>query len=310
MPETKGPSIVSRAIFAGSAVVAIAAIIYATQHRGGAGAPSAAASPGVAAQKSVDDLVEATRRNPGAAAWMALGQRQYDRNDFAAAAESYHRATLAAPGNGEAWSAYGEAQVMASAHDPMPSGALAAFRRAIEINPKDPRGRYFMAVSRDLKGEHRQAIDDWLALLKDTPPGAPWEADLKRTIEQVGKINGIEVTSRIAAIRPAPAMPQFPAGQLTAGQAIPGPTAADLHAAAGMSPDQQQAMVAGMVARLEGRLRTDPANVDGWVMLMRSRMTLGETDKAARALKDAIAANPAAAGRLKAEAGVLGVPAG
>lgn len=41
---------------------------------------------------------------------------------------------------------------------------------------------------------------------------------------------------------------------------------------------------------------------------MRSRMTLGETAKAAQALKDGIAANPAAAGRLKAQAQLLGVP--
>ncbi|MFX7549094.1 hypothetical protein ABTJ50_22380, partial [Acinetobacter baumannii] len=77
---------------------------------------------------------------------------------------------------------------------------LNAFRRAVAIDPKDPRARYFLAVARDLKGEHRGAIDDWLALLKDTPPGAPWEADLRRTIEQVGKINHIDVAQQLSAI--------------------------------------------------------------------------------------------------------------
>lgn len=298
MSESKAPSLISRAIFAVMAVAAVTAVIFATQRRNGA--PD---RPMPMAGTPTDSLEEATRTNPGDdKAWMALGQRQFEASEFAAASQSYGRAAVAAPGNATAWSSYGEALVNASEHDPMPPTALAAFRRAIEINPRDFRARYFLAVARDLKGEHKGAIDDWLALLKDTPPGAPWEADLRRTIEQVGKINKIDVASRIAAIRPA-----RPTTALTAGDAIPGPTAEDLHAAAGMGADQQAAMIQSMVARLEGRLNADPSNVDGWVMLMRSRTTLGEKDKAAKALKDAIAANPAAAARLRAEAQVLGV---
>ena len=58
----------------------------------------------------------------------------------------------------------------------------------------------------------------------------------------------------------------------------------------------------------EKLLAADPSNVAGWVMLMRSRMTLNQPAKAAKALKDAIAANPGSAQRLKAEAAVLNVP--
>ena len=42
-------------------------------------------------------------------------------------------------------------------------------------------------------------------------------------------------------------------------------------------------------------------------MLMRSRQTLGQTDRARKALTDAKAANPGAAARLDQEAGVLGL---
>ncbi|MFD2579639.1 tetratricopeptide repeat protein [Novosphingobium colocasiae] len=59
--------------------------------------------------------------------------------------------------------------------------------------------------------------------------------------------------------------------------------------------------------RLEGKLKVDPANVDGWVMLMRSRVTLGEPGKARQALADAVAANPARAAYLRQQAGVLGL---
>ena len=63
-----------------------------------------------------------------------------------------------------------------------------------------------------------------------------------------------------------------------------------------------------MVESLDAKLRANPKNPDGWVMLMRSRMTLGQPDKAGKALKDALAANPDQAERLQREAKALGVP--
>src|SRR3546814_10904696 len=83
----------------------------------------------------------------------------------------------------------------------MPAAASEAFDKAIALDAKDPRARYFLAVRKDIGGDHRGAIDDWFALLADTPRGAPWEADLRRTIEQVGAIHKIEVAGRPDAAR-------------------------------------------------------------------------------------------------------------
>ena len=49
------------------------------------------------------------------------------------------------------------------------------------------------------------------------PPGASWEADLKRTISQAGKINHIEVEKRLAAVQPANPHPALtaPDGSVT-----------------------------------------------------------------------------------------------
>jgi cytochrome c-type biogenesis protein CcmH len=80
-----------------------------------------------------------------------------------------------------------------------------------------------------------------------------------------------------------------------------------MRAAATLPPHQQDAMVQTMVASLEAKLAANPGNVDGWIMLMRSRMTLGEAAKASAALKAAVAANPGEAARLQAEAAALGV---
>jgi cytochrome c-type biogenesis protein CcmH len=63
-----------------------------------------------------------------------------------------------------------------------------------------------------------------------------------------------------------------------------------------------------MVESLEAKLRADPKNVPGWIMLIRSRMTLGEPAKASAALKAGVAANPEAKDQLEGEARSLGVP--
>ena len=263
----------------------------------GAGAPAPAAADEPLAAMAAD-----AKANPrDAAGWQRLGFALFDAGRFAEAADAYGKASEAAPANAVLWSSLGEALVMASQDNPMPPRALAAFRKAAELDPGDPRARYFLAVHRDIGGDHAGAIDDWLALLADTPAGAPWEADLKRTIEQVGKINAIDVEQRLAAATAD--RPDAPPAMA----AIPGPTQEQLAAASSLRPAEQQQMAEGMVARLAARLADEPGDVDGWIMLMRSYQTLGRTAEARAALARAVAANPADRSRLEAAAQTLGV---
>lgn len=289
----------------GLAAAALAGAIGYSLWQGG-DAPTPVAAPNAAPGDSISALEAAARDSPDSVdAWQALGAAMFDLNRFADAAAAFEKAANLAPRTAVLWSALGEARLMASESDPMPPAALDAFRKAAAIDPKDPRTRYFLAVKRDIDGDHVGAINDWFALLADTPAGAPWEADLRRTIEQVGQIHKIEVASRLSATKPR----ALTAAELpVAARAIPGPSRADMEAASQLPKGQQDAMINGMVAGLEDKLKANPANVDGWIMLMRSRMTLGENAKASAALKDAIAANPTAAARLRAQAELLGVP--
>lgn len=285
------------------AVIALGfAIGYAIKRQSPKTANEAQSIVAPAGQDPFAPLEARTRENPGdGSAWLALGAAYFDAGRFADAVTAFDKAAQVDPGKAVTWSSLGEARVMASERDPMPAEAAAAFRRAVTIDPKDPRARYFLAVGKDLTGDHQGAVDDWLALLADTPPGAPWESDLRRTIEQVARINKIDVAPRMASVsQPAPQLP-------VAARGIPGPTAEDLRAASAIPPGEQRQMAEGMVARLEAKLQSNPANLDGWAMLMRSRMTLGQPEKASGALKAAIAANPAQAARLRQEAGLLGV---
>jgi len=272
------------------------------------GAGGADPAPDAAAgTPDIAELRAAAEASSGdAAPWSALAFAHFQRGEFAEAARAYARAIEIAPDQAVLHSALGEALVMASPRDPLPPQALAAFEKALAIDPQDPRARYFLAVKKDIDKDHEGAITAWLDLLADTPAGAPWEADLVRTIEQVGAINEIDVAARLAAVQarrtaalPGPGAPP-PSG-------LRGPSAAEVAAAGAMTPSQQREMAEGMVAQLEARLQAEPGNLDGWVMLMRSRMTLGEPARAKAALEAAVKANPGEAAELRRQAAALGV---
>lgn len=264
-------------------------------------------------EASIAQLRAAAEASSGEAGpWRNLGYAYFNEQNFVEAAAAYRRAVDIAPDDAVLWSALGEALVLGSKRDPLPPEALAAFNKAIALDATDPRARYFLAAKKDLDKDHEGAIAAWLDLLADSPQGAPWEADLVRTIEQVGQMNGIDVAPRIAVAQNArkPAL-LAPGSGGVAGEAasssLRGPSAAEVAAAGAMKPSEQREMAEGMVAQLEARLQQEPRNLDGWVMLIRSRMTLGEPAKAKAALDAAVKANPGAAGQLRAQAAALGV---
>jgi cytochrome c-type biogenesis protein CcmH len=292
-----------------AALLALGAVAVALLRGKGEESAVAPGHPAVTPGQSAPDMdtmiarVEARlREDPDdAEAWRMLGWLQFEARRPDRAAAAYRRAAELEPGNAENWSSYGEALQVAT--DQVSEEAGEAFRRALRLDPKDPRARYFLAVQKDLRGQHAEAVEDWIALLRDTPAGAPWEADLRRTILQVAEANDITIEGRL----PPPSPPQA-----AAADAIPGPTREQMAAASSLPPGQQQEMVRGMVERLAQRLRDNPRDADGWIRLMRSRMVLGERDAAREALRSGLTAfqgDAAAQQRLRAAASELGVPA-
>lgn len=233
--------------------------------------------------------------------WRMLGWSYFETGDLMRSAAAYRRAAEVEPDNAENWSSLGEA--LQSASQTVSPEAAAAFDRAIALDATDPRARYFLGVQKDLNGQHEAAIADWIALLRDTPAGAPWEADLRRTIQQVSEKEKIDVVGR---------MPPPGAGSM-ATAAIPGPTREQMAAASSIPPSQQSDMVKGMVEGLATRLKSNPKDAQGWIRLMRARMVLGETDAAAEAHRTGLAAfrgDAAATAQLNRAAAELGVPSG
>ena len=220
------------------------------------------------------------------------------------AAEAYRRAAALNPKNADYPSAEGDALVGAARGQVTPD-ALAAFRAALKIDPGDPRARYYMALYEDQQGQHDQAMADWIALIKSAPPGAEWVKQVRDFVERVARERHIDIADKlppVAAQPTAPAMDQSPQA---------GPTPDQVASASQMPASDREAMIHTMVDRLAGELKTNPHNADGWMRLMRARMVLGETDKAAAAYHDAkvaFANSPNDLDALQKAAQSLGIP--
>jgi len=292
--------------------------VYRGQSQEAAVATVAPPMPSETQAPSVDAVIAKLetrlKDNPeDAEGWRMLGWSYFQTERYAEAATALKKATKLDPTHAETFSFLGEALVLASnTEGRIPPDARAAFDKAIKLDPKDARARYFRAVAMDLAGQHRRAINSWFDLLKDTPSDAPYADDIRKVIREVGAKHKIEVEKRLAEAQfAAPQNGMTTDGAKVAAAGIPGPSTDQIKAAQGLPKGQQEVMIQGMVDRLEARLKADPANADGWIMLMRSRMQLGEPKKAAQALADSLAAfrnDQAVSRKLREAASSIGVP--
>ncbi len=89
-----------------------------------------------------------------------------------------------------------------------------------------------------------------------------------------------------------------------------GPSQEDVEAAQQMTPEDRQAMIAGMVQRLEDRLTSDGGTAEDWLRLIRSYVQLDRKDDAARVyrLAEVALADDPSRGFVKTEALLMGLP--
>lgn len=161
-------------------------------------------------------------------------------------------------------SLYGEALTRASG-DVVTEDARAAFDKALKFDPDEPRARFYLALSLGQSGRKDEAIAAWNALIATTPADAPWLASARA---ELAKLQPTATVTPDAPVAPA----------------APGPTEADVVAAAEQSPVEREQMINGMVAGLAAKLEADPTDIAGWERLFRAYMVLGRTDDAKAAL--------------------------
>jgi cytochrome c-type biogenesis protein CcmH len=267
-----------------------------------------------AAEARVQTLQEALRRDPdNHQAWFELGQlyRQFER--FPDAAAAFRRAMELQPNNSSYSNYLGEMLVFTATrgHQPL-TEAERYFRRALELEPGNAMSRFYLATIKNDRGDHRGAVDDLIALLRDPPRGEPLPPQVRDSAVAIAQENHIDISGRLpAAPAASPAVAGGGSGAELATAGIPGPTPDQLRAAGGMTPTQQSDMGRSMVDRLAGRLRQNPRDARGWIMLMRSRMALNEPQLATEALRSAQGAfqnDAATQAQLRQAAQALGVP--
>ncbi|MCR9219433.1 MAG: c-type cytochrome biogenesis protein CcmI [Alphaproteobacteria bacterium] len=271
--------------------------------RGGAsgagGASLAEAAEGLRArlQENPDDF-------PG---WVMLGRTEMTRGAYAEAVEAFERAADLAPPESRPGvkSELGEALTLA-AEGVVTARAQSFFREAVAGDPADLRAEYYLAEADFQAGRLQQALDRWMKMATEAPPGAPYlTAVTARARAAAGEL-GVDVADRL----PAPAPLGGSAGASPG--PTPGPSQEDVAAAQAMSPEERQAMIEGMVEGLSARLAAEPMDLAGWERLIRSYMVLERPEEAQAALDRALghfAAAPVPTGRLAALAGDLGLTA-
>lgn len=136
--------------------------------------------------------------------------------------------------------------------------AAETFDAALKLDAKNPKARYFRALTLFQEGKVDAAVGQWQAMLKDSPADAPWRAVIESAI----------AGAKLRAIAP----------ELSPQQ---------LAAADGMSKQQRSEIIRNMVDGLAARLMRDGGDLDGWINLARARMVMGEPAMAKDALNRA-----------------------
>jgi cytochrome c-type biogenesis protein CcmH len=169
--------------------------------------------------------------------------------------------------------------------------ARTAYEKLLKLEPGRIEPRFWLAMAKEQDGRLKEALADYNALLNEAPPEAPYRASLVTRVT--------EVSARMSGtVAKAPT------------KESPSPSAADIEAAAKLTPEQRQQMIAGMVDGLAQRLKRDGKDLSGWLRLLNAYAVLGRHDEARAALAEArrnFYGNPRALSDLARLAATLGL---
>ena len=134
-------------------------------------------------------LIKRVRQAPGdLQAWVYLGRAYMAASDPADAAKAYARAAALAERAGHPNagldSLYGEALV-AAANGQVSDEAVAAFRAALKLDPKEAASRFFLGDSLAAHGDKQGALALWNGLLAEAPANSPLHQALVDRIAMV-----------------------------------------------------------------------------------------------------------------------------
>ncbi|MBS8258766.1 c-type cytochrome biogenesis protein CcmI [Roseibium polysiphoniae] len=224
-----------------------------------------------AENQSVDVLVARVERhlseNPqDGQGWSVVAPVYMRMGNPKAAANAYANAIRLLGATAQLETDFGEALTVAN-DGIVSADAQAAFERAVALEPKAVKPRFFLALALGQEGKSEEAIASWSSLLEGADSSEAWVPVAQA---ELAKLGGTQM-----------------AGRLGSGEALSGPSSEDVAAASDMTDEDRTAMISGMVEGLAARLDDTGGSVDEWLRLIRAYSVLGEGDKAAAALTKA-----------------------
>jgi len=185
-------------------------------------------------------------------AWEVLAKTARSVRDFSTAANAFGQLADLDPMKAQWRAQQLEAMIAMSGGQISPAARL-VLGQLIEDFPDHAAGQYYLGLARLQAGDETGAKATWTALADRSAPDAPWMPLLNRQLSSLG-VNPPKLTDeQMASVQ-------------------------------GMSEEQRQAFIASMMERLEARLESAPDDAEGWMMLARSHLTMGNKQAAIDAL--------------------------
>jgi len=217
---------------------------------------TAAMTPGGDAESDIATLEARAAAAPDDFnSWMALGDAYVFVGRAGDAARAFKTATTINDNDASAHSAYGEALAL-EANGAITGEAHAAFARALELAPDDPRARYYLAEARYQVGAVDEAARAFASLVNDAPADAPWFGAIAARM----KIVATEANIALADLGLSDAAMR----RMAAGEAAPAP--------------------AGGVDAAMLRIESGEASLDDWIFAASVLASRGEKDRAVEIL--------------------------
>lgn len=154
----------------GGFVVASAVALYVV-----VGTPAALDPQNRAMPETLDDAIAQLRgrleRDPAQVdGWRLLGQALGTQQRFAESRDAYAKAAALAPKDADVLVEAAQSRAMADTERRFDDEAVALLRRALELQPKHQRGRWFLGIALRQSGKDADAATLWESLLPEVEP--------------------------------------------------------------------------------------------------------------------------------------------